>query len=62
MEITKHGIVAICEDEIVVTGFEVDGSSPNAWLPIGAEDLIITWAIERLTEVRLKRYLHDNQG
>ena len=45
MEITKHGIVAISEDDIFVTGFAVDGSKGDEWLPANASGLIIEWAI-----------------
>ena len=54
MEITKHGIVAISEDDIFVTGFAVDGSKGDEWLPANASDLIIEWAIGRLMKATLK--------
>ena len=60
MNITKYGIVIINKDEIVVSGFEVDGQIPNSWLPANAGDLIVAWAIERLTKVQGD--VHDSQG
>jgi len=51
MKITKYGIVAISEDDVMATGFTVDGQMPGNWLPPHASELIITWAIERLKEV-----------
>ena len=60
MNITKYGIVMINKDEIVVSGFEVDGQLPNSWLPANAGDLIVAWAIERLTKVQGE--VHDSQG
>ena len=60
MNITKYGIVIINKDEIVVSGFEVDGQIPNSWLPANAGDLIVAWAIERLIQVQGE--VHDSQG
>ena len=48
MEITKHGIIAISENDVVVSGFYVDGAAPGSWLPPNAGELIVLWAIERL--------------
>ena len=54
MKITKHGIVAISETEIVVTGFEIDGQSGSSVAdsinPQNAMDLIRSWAIKRLSK------------
>lgn len=54
MKITKHGIVAISETEIVVTGFEIDGqggfSVADSINPQNAMDLIRSWAIKRLSK------------
>ena len=60
MNITKYGIVMINKDEIVVSGFEVDGQLPNSWLPANAGDLIVAWAIVRLIQVLGE--VHDSQG
>ena len=48
MKITKHGIVAISEEEVLVSGFYIDGAVPGNWLPPNAGEFIVMWAIERL--------------
>ena len=60
MKITKYGKVMISRSEILITGFEVDGQMPNSWLPANAGDLIVAWAIERLTKVQGE--VNDSQG
>jgi len=54
MEITKHGIVVISEDDVFATGFAVDGSKGNERWPTNASDLIIEWAIGRLAKLTLR--------
>jgi len=48
VDITKYGTVAISEEEVLVSGFHVDGQMPGSWLPPNAGELIVLWAIERL--------------
>jgi len=49
MEITKYGTVTISKDEVMATGFTIDGSLGDQLFP-NAESIIVAWAIERLTE------------
>ena len=49
MKITKHGTVTISKDEVIATGFTVNGGLGDQLFP-NAESIIVAWAIERLTE------------
>ena len=48
MKINKYGKVIISEDNIVVTGFEVDGQNEITTRDFGT--LAVLWAIKRLVE------------
>ena len=51
MEITKYGTITISKEEVLFTGFTVDGERHlSDQLFPNAGNVIVEWAIQRLTE------------